>query len=264
MMTQNFSEKLKVSVVVIAYNDAPNIRRCLESVKWADELVVLDSHSTDGTTEICYEYTPHVFQSSFSGFGRLRNVAVGHATHDWIFSLDTDEWATDAVRDEIQRLLAEGPAAQAYFVPRRNYFLGRRIRHCGWYPDYRQPQFFHKKHMRYREDLVHESFDLDGMIGYFQAEVEQKPFRDIDHFLRKIDRYSGLRAEAMAGEGRTFSKHQLFSHPAFTFVKMYFFRLGILDRTPGLILSVLYAYYTFMKYAKLWEIQKNTRAADVS
>ena len=247
----------KVSAVVIAFNDAPNIRRCLESVNWADEIVVLDSHSTDGTTEICKEYTPLVFQEVFSGFGRLRNVAVSKASHDWIVSVDTDEWATEAVKQEILGLLERGPSAHAYFVPRRNYFLGRRIRYCGWSPDYRQPQFFHRGHMRYREDLVHESFELDGTPGYLQAEIQQIPFRTIDQFLRKIDRYSALRAKVMHEEGRVFSRHQLVSHPLFTFLKMYIGRLGMLDGKPGLILSMLYAYYTFVKYAKLWEIQKD-------
>ncbi|MGD9849872.1 MAG: glycosyltransferase family 2 protein [Nitrospirales bacterium] len=262
-MPEDF-QRQKVSAVIIAFNDAPNIRRCLESVKWADEIIVLDSHSTDGTTEICQEYTPKVFQETFSGFGRLRNLAVAKATNDWILSVDTDEWATDEIKQEIQGILKSGPSAHAYFVPRRNYFLGRRIRFCGWYPDYRQPQFFHRGHMRYREDLVHESFDLEGKVGYFKSNVEQIPFRNIDHFLRKMDRYSALRAEAMHGEGRLFSRHQLITHPLFTFLKMYVGRLGFLDGKPGLILSILYAYYTFVKYAKLWEIQKPVSTAGVS
>jgi glycosyltransferase involved in cell wall biosynthesis len=251
------NERLKISGVVIAYNDAPNIRKCLESLHWVDELIVIDSHSTDGTTEICLEYTPHVFHYPFQGFGTLRNQALSHATHDWIFSLDTVEVVTPDIQEEIQGLLAQGPSAQAYMVPRLNYFLGRSITHCGWYPDYRQPQLFHKAHMRYREDLVHEGYKLDGTLGYLHAHVEQTPFRDMDQYWRKMDRYSTLRAEAMHGEGRQFHAHQLISHPVFTFLKMYVWRMGFLDRKPGLILSMLYAYYTFVKYAKLWELQKN-------
>ncbi len=247
----------KVSAVVIAYNDAPNMRKCLESLHWVDELVVIDSHSTDGTTDICREFTPSVFHYPFQGFGVLRNQALTHATNDWVLSLDTDERVTPEVQEEIERLLVEGPSAQAYLVPRRNYFLGRWIKHCGWYPDYRQPQFFHKGHMRYREDLVHEGYELKGSLGYLHASLEQIPFRDIDHYWRKMDRYTALRAEAMNREGRTFHVHQLIVRPLFTFLKMYVFRGGIFDRKPGLILSILYAYYTFVKYAKLWEIQKD-------
>lgn len=245
----------KLSAVVIAYNDAPNMRRCLDSLHWVDEIVVVDSHSTDGTTEICLEYTDKVFHYPFQGFGALRNQAMTYATHDWIFSLDTDEWATPAIEQEITTLLLHPPSAQAYFVPRRNYFLGRWIKHCGWYPDYRQPQLFHKSHMRYREDLVHEGFDVTGKMGFLQSHVEQIPFRNLDQYFSKMDRYSTLRAQDMHQQGRRFRSHQLLSHPLFTFLKMYIFRGGVIEQTPGLILSLLYAYYTFVKYAKLWELQ---------
>ena len=233
------------------------MRRCLDSLRWVDEIVIVDSHSTDGTTEICLEYTDQVFHYPFQGFGKLRNQAITHATYDWIFSLDTDEWATSEIQQEITDLLAGEPLAQAYFVPRRNYFLGRWIKYCGWYPDYRQPQLFHKRHMRYREDLVHEGFDVTGKTDVLRAHVDQMPFRTLDHYFRKMNRYSTLRAEVMHQQGRRFRAHQLFSHPFFTFIKMFVFRRGILDRKAGLILSILYAYYTFVKYAKLWELKKN-------
>lgn len=250
----------KLSVYVIAYNDEPNIRACLESVSWADELIVVDSHSTDATEKISREFTDKVFQHEFKGFGRLRNEAVAHATHDWIFSLDTDERATPEIRDEIRQVLQRGPEADAFFVPRRNYFLGRWIRHCGWYPDYRQPQLFRRARMRYREDLVHEWFELDGRVGYLKEHVLQYPFRDIDHYLAKMDRYSDLMATRMVQEGRRFRTHQLLTHPCFTFAKMYLRQAGFLDGMPGLILSGLYAYYTFIKYAKFWELVRNRGA----
>jgi glycosyltransferase involved in cell wall biosynthesis len=249
----------KVSVYVIAYNDEPNMRACLESVSWADEIIVVDSWSTDATEKISREYTDHVFQHEFHGFGRLRNEAVAHASHEWVFSLDTDERATPEIRDEIRGILKGGGHADAYFVPRQNFFLGRWIKHCGWYPDYRQPQLFRKGRLRYREELVHEGFELDGQIGYLKEHVIQYPFRDIDHYLAKMDRYSELMAARMAQEGRAFRTHQLVTHPCFTFVKMYLGRRGILDGMPGLILSGLYAYYTFIKYAKLWELGKRTK-----
>lgn len=244
-----------VSAVVIAYNDEPNMRACLESVTWADELIVVDSHSTDATERISREFTDKVHQQEFHGFGRLRNEAIAHAKHDWVFSLDTDERATPELRDEIRLVLDAGPEADAYFVPRKNYFLGRWIKHCGWYPDYRQPQLFRKSRLRYRDELVHESFDLDGKIGYLTTAALQFPFRDIDHYLAKQERYSDLMARRMVEQGRAFSWHQLLSHPCFTFLKMYIGRKGCLDGVPGLILSGLYAYYTFIKYARLWELQ---------
>jgi glycosyltransferase involved in cell wall biosynthesis len=238
------------------------MRACLESVAaWADELIVVDSHSTDATARIGAEFTDKVFQHDFRGFGRLRNEAVAHASHDWVFSLDTDERATPELQEEIRRLLDGGPTADAYFVPRKNYFLGRWIRHCGWYPDYRQPQLFRKGRLTYRDELVHESFDLDGTAGYLTEHVLQYPFRDIDHYLDKMDRYSDLMARRMGEQGRTFRTHQLLTHPLFTFFKMYVGRAGFLDGMPGLILSGLYAYYTFVKYAKFWESQKDAERA---
>ncbi|GMV51251.1 MAG: hypothetical protein NBKEAIPA_02174 [Nitrospirae bacterium] len=245
-----------VSAVVIAYNDEPNMRACLETLTWADEIIVVDSHSTDATARISAEFTDKVFQHDFHGFGRLRNEAIAHAAHEWVFSLDTDERTTPELRDEIRRVLDAGPEAEAYFVPRKNYFLGRWIKHCGWYPDYRQPQLFRKSRLRYRDELVHESFDLDGRIGYLTQAALQFPFRNIDHFLLKQERYCDLMARRMVEQGRAFAWHQLLSHPCFTFFKMYVGRKGCLDGVPGLILSGLYAYYTFIKYARFWELQQ--------
>lgn len=247
----------KISAVVIGYNDEPNIRACLESLRWVDEIIFVDSFSTDGTAKIAAEFTDKVFQHKFEAFGKLRNEATAHASHDWIFSLDTDERATTEIRDEVRALLACGPEAAAYFVPRRNLFLGRWIRHCGWYPDYRQPQLFDRRRMRYRDaDLVHESFDAEGALGYLKEHVIQIPFRDIKQFLGKMDRYSDLMARRLIEKKRRFHAHQLLTRPLFTFLKMYVFRLGFLDGLQGFILSGLYAYYTFIKYVRLWELTR--------
>lgn len=247
--------RVPISAVVIAYNDEPNMEVCLQSVTWADEIIVVDSFSTDRTEAISKQFTDKVFQHAFHGFGRLRNEAIAHAAHEWIFSLDTDERATPQLRDEVRRTLDTGPSSDAYFVPRQNYFLGRWIKHCGWYPDYRQPQLFRKGRLRYRDELVHESFDLEGRLGYLTSPALQYPFRDIDHYLAKQDRYSDLMARRMLEQDRRFSPHQLLTHPCFTFFKMYLGRRGCLDGVPGLILSGLYAYYTFIKYARFWELR---------
>jgi len=247
----------KVSVYVIAYNDELNMRACLESVAgWGDELIVVDSHSTDRTAAISREFTDRVHQLDFHGFGRLRNEAVALTTHDWVFSLDSDERMTPELKEEIRLMLDRGPDADAYFVSRKNYFLGRWIKHCGWYPDYRQPQLFRKARFRYREELVHESFDCDGPVRFLQSPALQYPFRDIDHYVAKQDRYSDLMARRMAEQGRRFASHQLITHPLGACLKMYVQRACFLDGMPGLILSGLYGYYTFMKYAKFWELTK--------
>jgi glycosyltransferase involved in cell wall biosynthesis len=247
----------KLSAYVLTFNEEDKIREAVASITWVDEIVVLDSHSTDRTEQICREYTDKVHQCDFQGFGKLRNRALGLVTHDWVLSLDADERATEELRDEIRTELARGPRADAFFVPRKNFFLGRWIRHGGWYPDYRQPQVFNRHRMRYREDMVHEGFDLDGRIGYLRGHVLQFPFRDLGQYLQKMSRYSTLMAEQMAQRGRKFRLHQLITHPIYTFVKMYGLRQGFRDGMPGLILALLYAYYTFVKYAKLWELTRN-------
>jgi len=248
----------RLSAYVIAYNDERNMRACLESVAgWADELIVVDSHSIDKTAAIARSFTDKIYQVDFQGFGQLRNQAVSYCSHEWVFSLDTDERMTPELREEIRQVLSRGPEADAYFVPRKNFFLGRWIRHCGWYPDYRQPQLFRKSRFRYRQELVHESFDCDGVVGHLKQPALQYPFWDIDHYIAKQDRYSDLMARRMVEQGRRFSAHQLVTHPLAAFIKMYCLRKGFLDGMPGLILSGLYGYYTFMKYAKFWELTKN-------
>lgn len=246
----------KLSAYVLTFNEEDKIREALASITWVDEIVVLDSHSTDGTGQICREYTDRVYQCDFQGFGKLRNRALELVTHDWVLSLDADERATEELRDEIRNELARGPRAEAFFVPRKNFFLGRWICHGGWYPDYRQPQVFNRHRFRYREDMVHEGFDLDGRIDYLRGHVLQFPFRDLGQYLQKMNRYSTLMAEQMASRGRRFHAHQLVTHPVFTFIKMYGLRQGFRDGMPGLILSLLYAYYTFVKYAKLWDLTR--------
>lgn len=249
--------KLPISVYLLTYNEEVNIRAALESVTWADEIVVVDSFSTDKTEQICREFTDRFFQHEFEGFGRLRNQAIAYTTHDWILSVDADERVSDALREEITMLVQRGPSADAFYVPRKSHFLGQWIRYGGWYPDYRQPQFFHRARMRYREDMVHESFEflhgVGGKLGYLHGHVFQYPFRTISQYLAKMHRYSTLRAEVMFREGRRFRAHQLVSHPLFTFFKMYIVRQGFRDGMAGLVLAGLYASYVFTKYAKLWE-----------
>jgi glycosyltransferase involved in cell wall biosynthesis len=246
-------ERPKLSVYVMTYNEEAKIRDCLESVKWADEIVVMDSFSTDRTVEICRQYGAKVAQEKFAGFGRLRNQAVAQCANDWILSIDADERCTSELKDEVLGMLAAGPAADAYYVPRKSHFLGTWVRHCGWYPDYRQPQFFNRKKMKYREQLVHETYDLDGTIGYLKGHALQYPFLDLDAFLKKMDRYSSLRAEEMMKAGKKFRLSQVIVHPAAMFWRMYVQKLGFLDGKVGLILSLLYGYYTMIKYIKLWE-----------
>ncbi len=248
----------KISALILAYNNENEIRRCIESLKFADEVVVLDSFSKDKTVDIAKELGAKVVQYPFTTFGELRNLALSHASHNWIFSLDTDEVATDKVVTELRSITKNPKASDAYFVPRRNSVFGKAIRHGGWYPDYRQPQFFKKEALKYREkDNVHEGFDILGKKGYLKNYIYQYPFDTLDQYLGKMERYSTLMAKRMFQEGKKFAPHKFIVNPLFAFFKRYFLRRGFLDGTRGVLMASLYAYYTFLKYAKLWELNRS-------
>jgi len=243
----------------MTFNNKDKIKDCLESVKWADEIVVMDSFSTDGTVEICRQYTDRIVQEKFAGFGALRNHAVAACAHDWILSIDSDERCTEELKDEVLSLLQRGPHCDAYLVPRKTYFLDIWVRHCGWYPDYRQPQFFNKHKMRYKEQLVHEGYELTGKLGHLKGHAIQYPFLNLEQFLNKMDRYSSLRAEEMFKDGKRFSVLNIVVNPLAMFFRMFIAKRGFLDGTVGLMLSLLYGYYyTMIKYVKLWEKTRHT------
>ena len=185
-----------ISAYILAYNEAEKVKAATESVLWADEIVVVDSGSTDGTAEIAAALGARVVQVPFNGFGDLRNRAIEACRCDWIFSLDADERCTAAVRDEILGLLAGVPAFDAYRVPRRSYMMGRWIRGSGWYPNFRQPQLFRKGSMRYTLEPVHEGYELltGKPLGTLRNAIWQFPFRDLEEILRKANRYSSLGA----------------------------------------------------------------------
>lgn len=251
----------KLSVTVITYNEEAKIHDALASVKWADEIVVVDSYSTDRTVEVCKGFTDKVYFKEFIGFGGLKNLATDMASHDWVLNLDSDERVTDELRREIEAVLSGDPDADGYAIPRKNYFLGRWVRHCGWYPDYRSMQLFHRKRGRFTDDLVHERFVLNpgGRKAYLKGHIIQHPFLDLKQFVGKNIRYAGLRAEELLRQGRTFRFYQLLTHPAFMFLKMYVLRAGFLDGAVGLIIATAYTYFTFVKYACLWELTSAKR-----
>ena len=172
----------KISAYILTFNEAEKIKAAVESVLWADEIVVVNSHSTDGTAEIATSLGARVVQVPFNGFGDLRNRAIEACRHDWIFSLDADERCTKAVRDEILALLAGSPPYDVYRVPRRNYMMGRWIRGSGWYPNFRQPQFFRKGSMRYTLEPVHEGYEVlgDKPVGTLHNAIWQLPFRNLE------------------------------------------------------------------------------------
>ena len=246
---------VRVSVIVITKNEARNIGAALDSVRWADDIVVVDSGSTDDTVAIARRRTDRVVTHAWPGYGAQKNYAAGLAAHDWVLSLDADERVTPALEREIRALLAAGPAKQGYRIPRVTHYLGRWIRSTDWYPD-RQLRLYDRRSGRWNDRRVHESVIVDGAVGRLEAEIEHHAYRDISHHLRTIDRYSTLAADQMGAEGRRVSWLELAAHPPLAFLRNYVARRGLRDRTPGLIVSILNSYYVFLKYAKRWAQQR--------
>ena len=247
-----------VTLYIIGCNEEANLRELLPTVTWADEILYVDSFSKDGSAKLCAEFNVRHVNIPFAGFGKLRNAALQLATHEWVVSFDTDERCTPDFVAELREKLA-APDCAAYFVPRRNTFLGQPIRFCGMYPDYRQPQVFNRNKFRYREDLVHEGFDCDGRVGFFQNPILQHPFPTLAVVMAKNEKYTTLMAQRYFAAGRHAGFAHLALHPLGGFVKKYFFQQGFREGPRGFLIAALHAYYTFVKYAKLWEMQQRRK-----
>jgi glycosyltransferase involved in cell wall biosynthesis len=247
----------KISAYIIAFNEAEKIKAAVESVLWADEIVVADSNSKDATAEIAAGLGARVVQVPFRGFGDLRNQAVEACQFEWIFSLDADERCTREVRDEILGLLAGEPAHNVYLVPRRNFMMGRWIRGSGWYPNFRQPQLFRKGYLRYTLLPVHEGYEvLDAKpLGTLRHAIWQFPFRNLAEVIRKADRYSTLGAEKLSGKRVTMGS--ALGHGIWAFLKHYVFKFGFIDGWAGFVIAFGNFEGTFYRYAKRCEAMQN-------
>jgi len=246
----------KISVYIIAYNEAEKVTATIESARWADEIVLIDSWSTDGTSEIAIRLGAKVVQVDFNGFGDLRNKAIAACTHEWIFSLDADERCTPEVQMEIKKIVMNPDSADAYWVPRRNFFMGRWIKHSGWYPNYRQPQLFRKNKMCYDMKAVHENYILKSNkpIGHIKNAIWQFPFKSMSEVMHKANRYSSLGAQRISD--RKLSMSTALSHGVWSFIKHYIFKLGFMDGWAGFVIALGNFEGTFYRYVKAIEIQK--------
>ena len=243
----------KITAYILAYNQAEKIEAAVSTVLWADEVLVIDSFSTDGTRALAEALGARVVDVPFHGFGNLRNRALEHCTHDWIFSLDSDERCTTEVRDEILALIAGQPAHDVYLVPRRSYMMGRWISGSGWYPNFRQPQLFRKGAMRYTFEPVHEGYEnLSGKpLGVLNNAVWQFPFRNLEELIDKMNRYSSLGVPKLAG--KRVSMASALGHGLWSFVKHYVFKRGFLDGWAGFVIAFGNFEGTFYRYAKRYE-----------
>lgn len=248
----NEPSRPRLSVTIICLNEAANIQGCLESVQWADEIIVSDSGSTDGTADICRRYGARVWSDAWLGFGAQKNLCASRASGEWILNIDSDERVTPGLRQEIETAINSGKDA-GYYMPRENYFGQRRVRRCGWWPDYNL-RLYRKDSGRWLERRVHESVEVAGETGYLKNPLEHRTYKDVADYLTRMQRYSTLAAEELYAAGKRARITDLLFRPPFTFFKMFVLKRGFLDGGIGIILSILYASYTLAKYAKLWEM----------
>lgn len=244
----------KVSVYIIAYNEEDKIAAAVKSALWADEVIVADSHSSDRTAEIAESLGARIVQVDFEGFGKLRNDAIAACSHDWIFSLDSDERCTPEAAEEIRSIINRADAADTWYTPRRNWFMGRWIKHCGWYPDYRQPQLFRKGALIFNEaDEVHEGFEIHGSVDHMRSAIWQFPFKDLSQIQDKGKRYSTLGALKLERRGVEPGMGKALLRGIWAFIRIYILKLGFLDGWAGFVIAFGNFEGTFYRYAKLCE-----------
>ena len=245
----------RLSVVVITLDEEAHIRRCLESVAWADEIVVVDAESRDKTVQIAREFTDRVISRPWPGFAAQKNFALAQSTADWVFSLDADEEASPELRDEIAAAIADPGAGDGYALRRRNVFLGQWIRHGGLYPDW-QLRLVRRGHGQFVKRAVHESVRVRGRVGRLRGHLVHRSYDGVTDFVERANRYSSLAAEEWIGQGRGVRTPEVVLRPLGRFLSMYLLRRGFLDGRRGLLLAALYAYYVFMRSAKVWEVSR--------
>ncbi len=242
----------KISVVIITRNEEKNIGRCLNSVRWADEIVMVDSGSADLTLEIGRQSGCRIIQKEWLGFGPMKRFAVSLASNDWVLSLDADEEVTEALRNRIEKVFASPPAQHGYRVKRRTHYLGQSIRFCGWNHDY-PLRLFNRKHGTFNERTVHESVQLNGPVGTIEETIAHYSYPTLHSHMEKMNRYTELGAEVMCQQNRHSSIPLAVLCLVGKFLKVYVLRMGFLDGKTGFVLACNSAFGVDLKYLKAWE-----------
>jgi glycosyltransferase involved in cell wall biosynthesis len=257
---------IRISVVIITYNEERNLARCLDSIKdIADEIVVVDSNSTDNTIAIASTYNARVIQHPFLGYGEQKNFATKQACNDWILSLDADEALTPDLRQSI-REIKNGPEFMVYQMSRLTNYCGKWIRHCGWYPD-KQTRLYNRTMGKWEEKKVHEYWRLDEdekeKYGNLKGDLLHYSFRSINEHLTKIEKYSELAARESVENGRNATLFKIYFSPKWHFINEFIIQLGFLDGFYGYTICRLSVYATFLKYSKirLYYSQKHKNTA---
>jgi glycosyltransferase involved in cell wall biosynthesis len=240
---------MKITATIITLNEERNIARAIESLRCCDEILIVDSGSTDRTAELGQNLGARVIEASWLGYAAQKNRAAEQASHDWILSLDADEALSEALEAEIWKLKKTGPQYDAYTMPRLARYLGRWILHSGWYPD-RKVRLYHRAKAQWVGEFVHESVQVKGKVGHLDSNILHFTCDSLSEHLRTLDRYTTLAAQEIASRKMPVPLHRIVLDPAWTFLKSYFFQRGFLDGLEGLTIAYMAAFYTFLKYSK--------------
>lgn len=245
----------KLSVTIITRNEENNIERCLKSVQWAEEIVVLDTHSTDRTVEICRRFTDRVYQEEWQGYGKQKNLCAERAGHRWILNIDADEVISPACAEEIKKVLSGDPSHPVYRFPRKNLFGGRWVRYGGWYPDMIS-RLYDKTRVRFTDSAVHEKLLPDADAGVMKEALIHHSFSGMADYIDRQNLYSTLYAREKAGKGWVAGWTHLCLRPPLVFFKNFVLRQGFREGFLGFFLATSTAFYTFLKYAKTRFVEK--------
>lgn len=240
---------MKISATIITLNEDRNLPRAIESLRCADEILVVDSGSNDRTVEIAGKLGARVVESGWPGYANQKNFAADQASYDWILSLDADESLSESLEAEIWRLKKKGPQSDAYTMPRLAQYLGKWIHHSGWYPD-RKVRLYDRRKARWEGAYVHESVKVDGRVGHLESNLLHFTCDSLSEHLKRMDSYTTLAAEQLLATGEKVTPGRLIFEPPWTFFQTYFLKMGFLDGVEGLAIANMAALYNFVKYAK--------------
>lgn len=259
--TLRLPTQMTLSVVVITKNEERNIRACLQSVAWVDEIIVLDSGSEDATTAIAREFTDKVFVTDWPGYGPQKNRALSYATQTWVLSIDADERVSAALRAELEQAMAVPQANVAFEMPRSSSYCGHFMRHGGWWPDY-VTRLFKRGAARFSDDIVHERVIAEGAVGRLRQPLIHYTYLNAEEVIDKINAYSSGRAHILAQRGRRAGIWTAIGHGLWTFIRTYFLRLGFLDGRAGFMLAVSNAETSYYRYVKLMLLNDSDKTVD--
>ncbi|MFA5405164.1 MAG: glycosyltransferase family 2 protein [Ignavibacteria bacterium] len=245
-----------LAVTIICKNEEDNIRGCLESVKWVEEIILVDSFSNDKTIEIAKEYTDNIFQEEWKGYAKQREFALSKVSKKWVFPLDADERCSPELKDEILSVIKSDKDISGYRIPRKNYFLGKWIKHCGWYPGY-QTRLFLKEKAVVADRLVHEGYEIKGGIGFLKSDILHYTVTSISDYMRKVNHYSSLQAIEKSKKKRI-KLYDILLRPTAAFIQSYFLKKGFLDGIYGLMVTNFDIITNMLTYMKAWEMQNKT------